>query len=60
MRTPMTIGQRDLEFYKSCVDQHTRDLRECMANEEQGHRIKLRLALAVCDALRAYNEQVHS
>lgn len=49
-----TIGQRDLEFYEACVENHTRDLRNCSVECEPMHRERLRLAKFVVNALTVY------
>ncbi len=50
----MSIIQRDIEFYTEMAEQHRTDLRRCATGEEQLHRTRMLLAIAVYQAMLQY------
>jgi hypothetical protein len=51
----ITIGQRDIEFYRACVEQEQTRLRRCAVDQEARIQRRLSAARAVVEALETYN-----
>lgn len=52
----MSIGERDIEFYKMCAENERRALRNCEVSQEPYYRERLSAANEVVVALIQYTE----